>query len=95
MGGRSASGAWGGTRASILTPVQPDPATLMHRVRELVERHRVTCLWYLRPDYQPKTLAEALRVLDAIATNGDLKAFQEAEEVRRWLSLGSNSPSAA
>ena len=73
----------------------PDPATVLHRVRELVERHRVTCLWYLRRDYQPETLAEALRVLDAIATNGGLRAFQEAEEIRRWLSLGSNSPSAA
>ena len=76
-------------------PVPPDPALSLRRVRELVDRHRVTCLWYLRPDYQPETLAEALRVLDAIATNGDLKAFQEAEEVRRWLSRGSNSPSAA
>lgn len=76
-------------------PVPPDPALSLRRVRELVDRHRVTCLWYLRPDYQPETVAEALRVLDAIATNGDLKAYQEAEEVRRWLSRGSSSPSAA
>ncbi|MBL9085632.1 MAG: hypothetical protein JNM10_00685 [Planctomycetia bacterium] len=74
--------------------MQPDSATLLRRVRELVERHRVTCLWYLRPDYQPATTAEALRVLDAIATNGSLQSFQDAEEVRRWLLRSSNSPSA-
>jgi hypothetical protein len=78
-----------------VTPVPPDPATLLHRVREFVERDRVTCLWCLRPDYQPETPAEVLRVLDAIATSGDLKAFQEADGVRRWLSPRSNSRSAA
>ena len=76
-------------------PMPPDLTTLLRRVRELVDRHRVTCLWYLRPDYQPETVADALRILDAIATNGDLKTFQEAEEVRRWLSRASSSPSVA
>ncbi len=75
--------------------MQRDPQTFLRRVRDLVDRHRITCLWYLRPDYQPATVDEALRVLEAIATNGDLKAFQEAEEVRGWLSRGSNSPSVA
>lgn len=75
--------------------MQPAPDALLRRIRELVERHRVTCLWYLRRDYQPETTAEMLRVLDAIATNGGLSASQEADEVRRWLSQSSNSPYAA
>jgi hypothetical protein len=66
----------------------------MARVRELVDEYRATCLWFLREDYYPRTPEEALRVLKAIGRHGDVRAFQKAEEVRRWLSPGSSSRSA-
>jgi hypothetical protein len=73
-----------------------DPGSaVMDRIRELVDEHRATCLWYLREDWLPRTESEALQALDAIARNGDLSAFQKAAELRTWLSRASNSTSAA
>ena len=72
-----------------------DVAAALERVRALVETYRGTCLWYLRPDYAPQTIAEALQVLSAIERNGDVTAFREAATLRQWLSLRSNAPSAA
>jgi hypothetical protein len=66
----------------------------MRRVRALVDRTRSQCLWYLREDSYPATPDEALRVLGAIERHGDLAAFREAAELRRWLSPRSSSKSA-
>lgn len=63
-------------------------------LRELVEEYRSRCLWFLRPDYQPATAAEAERVLDAIQRHGDREAFRRAAQVRRWLSPLSSATSA-
>jgi hypothetical protein len=32
-------------------------------VNRFVDEYRVACLWFLRPDYYPSTLAERLEVL--------------------------------
>lgn len=72
----------------------PDLEATLRRVRALVDRTRSQCLWYLREDYYPATRDEALRVLSAIERHGDLAAFREAGELRRWLSPRSNSRSA-
>jgi hypothetical protein len=66
----------------------------MRRVRELVDEYRATCLWSLRRDYYPQTIDEALSVLKQIERHGDVAAFQEAAELRQWLSRNSNVPSA-
>jgi hypothetical protein len=60
----------------------------------LVDEYRDRCLWFLRSDYYPATVPEALRVLEAIERHGDREAFQKAGEVRRWLSPPSSATSA-
>ena len=63
-------------------------------LRELVDAYRSRCLWFLRRDYHPATVAEAERVLDAIQRHGDREAFLRAARVRSWLSLPSSATSA-
>jgi len=73
----------------------PDPAALPDKLAALVDEYRATCLWFLRPDYYPRTAPEAIKVLEAIEKHGDVDAFRRAGELRRWLSARSNDPSAA
>jgi hypothetical protein len=79
----------------------PDPAPdagqqeLLTAVRHLVDRHRVRCLWFLRPDYYPTGEREIGRVLDAIERHGDRQAFQEVARLRQWLSQNSSAKSAS
>jgi hypothetical protein len=70
-----------------------DEAVAMGRVRSLADEYRRTCLWFLREDYYPQTVAEALRILDQIERYGDLAAFRKAAELRQWLSRISSEPS--
>jgi hypothetical protein len=63
--------------------------------RRFVDQYRARCLWFLRPDYYPDTLAECARVLTLIERHGDHEALHRAAEFRRWLSLPSNETSAA
>ena len=68
---------------------------VMTRVCELVARYRVQCLWFLRSDYFPTTVAEAREVLDYIQRHGDLDAFRRAGQLKQWLSRNSSAASAA
>ena len=52
---------------------------------ELIEECRDRCLWFLRPDYMPKTPEEVRRVLDLIERYGDLAGYRRAEEIKAWL----------
>ena len=72
-----------------------DPETSMDRVNELVDEYRTRCLWFLREDYYPQTMAEALRTLEYIERHGDVNAFQKAATLRQWLLQNSSAPSAA
>ena len=63
-------------------------------VRELVDRYRAQCLWFLRADYYPQTPEEVERVCRLIERYGDLDALRRVAEVRPWLSLPSNATSA-
>jgi hypothetical protein len=63
-------------------------------LRELVDEYRTRCLWFLRRDYYPHTVAEARRVLDAIERHGDRDAFRRAARIRQWLSPLSSATSA-
>ena len=74
--------------------VTDDPSPALRPIHVFVDEHRATCLWYLREDYYPRTVEEALRTLDAIARHGDLSAFKKAAELKQWLSRNSSSPSA-
>ena len=63
-------------------------------LRELVDAYRSRCLWFLRRDYYPGTVAEARRVLDAIERHGDRDGFRRAARIRQWLSPSSSATSA-
>lgn len=62
-------------------------------LRDLVDEYRHRCLWFLRRDYYPATIAEAERVLDAIQRHGDRDGFRRAARVRQWLSPPSSATS--
>ena len=83
-----------GLRLGYLGGVTNDSAPPLAKVRVLVDEVRATCLWYLREDYYPETLDQALRVLDAIERHGDLEAYRRAGELRTWLLHHSNAQSA-
>ena len=59
-------------------PMVPPEADL----RRLVDEYRSRCLRFLREDYYPSTPSERERVLDLIATHGDLHAFRPRRLVR-------------
>jgi hypothetical protein len=63
-------------------------------IDRLVDEHRTSCLWYLRPDFYPEDDLQRDRVLERIQRSGDRTAFQKAAELRRWLSLRSSARSA-
>jgi hypothetical protein len=74
---------------------QPDETTVVLEVDRLVEEVRVSCLWFLRPDYRPATTAERVRILRLIERHADRAAYQRAATLRRWLSPTSSDASAA
>lgn len=71
-----------------------EKATL-ESVNALTDEYRLRCLWFLREDFYPQTVADALRVLDYIERHGDVEAFQKAATLRQWLSQNSSATSAA
>jgi hypothetical protein len=86
-------GRRGGTKSR--RHLSSEHARDMVRVREvrrifhlhkLIEDYRDQCLWFLRPDYLPKTTKEVLDVLDWIERYGDRAGFERAGEIRSWLS---------
>ena len=70
-------------------------ASVEQAFRAMVDEYRSRCLWFLRADYYPCTAIERSRVLDAIATHGDLRAFQRVAELRTWLLLNPSDKSVA
>lgn len=58
----------------------------LEEVAKLTEEYRDQCLWFLAPDYVPRTNEEALRTLELIERYGDRRAWQRAAELRPWLS---------
>lgn len=60
----------------------------------LVEECRSTALWYLRPDYYPRTDVERLRVLDSIEKHADVAMFKRSARLKQWLSRHSSAASA-
>jgi hypothetical protein len=77
-----------------MAPGPVDRSALVDEIDRLVDQYRLSCLWYLRADYYPRSDAERLRVLDAIARYGDLPAFRRAGRLRQWLSQHSSASSA-
>ena len=62
--------------------------------RRFVDQYRARCLWFLREDYYPQTLAEREEVLRQIALHGDRDAFLRVAQFRTWLLQRSSVTSA-
>jgi hypothetical protein len=68
---------------------------ITERLTPLAYKYRSRCLWFLREDFFPGNMREALLVLDDIEKHGDREAFIEARRVREWLSRISSASSAS
>ncbi|HXV61846.1 MAG TPA: hypothetical protein VEK15_14210 [Vicinamibacteria bacterium] len=68
---------------------------LERTIDALVNDYRDRCLWFLRPDFYPKTLDQKLRVLKYIRRYGDKTACRRAADAKRWLLQSSSETSAA
>jgi uncharacterized protein (DUF3820 family) len=68
---------------------------ITERLTPLVNKYRSRCLWFLREDFFPGNMREALLVLDNIEKHGDREAFIEARRIREWLSPISSAASAS
>jgi len=78
-----------------MMPPPSERGTVGDALNRLVDDYRDRCLWFLRPDYYPTTVAERSRVLDLIVRYGDLEAYRRASEIRQWLSHHSSGTSVA
>lgn len=62
-------------------------------IAKLMDDYRTQCLWFLRPDYVPRTRDETLRVLELVERYGDRAAYQRCERIKAWLSRPSRPQS--
>lgn len=67
---------------------------VLERTRLLVAECRAQCLWYLREDFAPSSVEEALRALRAIEQHGNRDAYVKARQLRQWLLQTCKEPSA-
>ncbi len=74
--------------AGITTPAGKDEEVALV---SLLEAYRARCLWFLRPDFVPASREEWLRTLDLIERYGDMTAFKQVGEAKKWLSHPSNA----
>jgi len=51
----------------------------------LITKYKDSCLWFLREDFIPGTVKEALSVLNSIERYGDREAFIEVKRIKIWL----------
>ncbi len=65
----------------------------LFELEKLIESYRVQCLWFLRPDYVPRTTNELLDVLDLIERYGDRTGYERSGEIRLWLSAHTKAAS--
>jgi hypothetical protein len=74
------------------------PAThedLVRAIDAFVDECRTVALWYLRPDYYPRTDDERRQVLHEIQKHADLERYKRAARLQQWLSRHSSAASAA
>jgi len=76
-------------------PPALDAASFERELDELIDEARPTCLWFLRPDYRPRTAREIESTLLAIERHGDRATFARARRLRKWHSRRSSGESAA
>jgi len=85
----------GPEEASRGTAPERDRDEIVRAIDRLIDECRVQCLWYVRPDYYPRTDLERLRMLEAIQERSGLAVFQRAGALKTWLSRHSSDASAS
>ena len=65
----------------------------MMEIEALIEEYRDRCLWFLRPDFLPRSPTEVLRILDLIERYGDRAGFERVRRLRQWLRLPTSAQS--
>ena len=68
---------------------------LARAIDALVDECRSDALWFLKPDYYPRTDDERRRVLYEIQKHADVERYQRAARFQRWLSRHSSAASAS
>jgi hypothetical protein len=66
---------------------------IVEEMRRLVDEYRSRCLWFIRPDYYPRTPRDILRILDYICRYGDTRAYKKALEIKKWHLQNIKEPS--
>jgi len=77
-----------------MSPSSPERTDIAAALAPLVERYRDRCLWFLREDFVPQTVEQALLALEQIEKHGDREAFVEARRLRQWVLQLSSASSA-
>ncbi len=70
--------------------MEPD---VIGEVRDLVEKYRDQCLWFLRQDFMPRSREEILQTLELIERYGDRAGYERAQRLREWLLLPTSAES--
>jgi hypothetical protein len=70
-----------------------DEARVARELRRLIDDYRARCLWFLREDYYPETVADVERILSLIVQHGDREAARRVADLRRWRSQRSTATS--
>jgi hypothetical protein len=74
--------------------VDADASQVQESTTALIDEYRSRCLWFLRSDYYPTTVAERIKVLEYIERYGDVDAYRRASDLKQWLLRNSSAPSA-
>jgi hypothetical protein len=68
---------------------------LARAIDALVDECRSVALWFLKPDYYPRTDDERRRVLYDIQKHADVERYKRAARLQEWLSAHSSVASAS
>lgn len=63
-------------------------------IRDLVERCRTTCFWFMKEQWLPESVAAARRAVILLQRYGDREAYLSASVWKPWLSRHSSKISA-
>lgn len=64
------------------------------KVGAIVRRYRRRCLWFLREDYYPASLSQAVRAMEHIERHADRQGYIRARSLKQWLLRNSSVRSA-
>jgi hypothetical protein len=68
---------------------------LARAIDALVDECRSDALWFLKPDYYPRTDDDRRRVLYTIQKHADVDLYKRAARLQQWLSRHSSAAPAA